>query len=821
MDISRLKPGDNAPTNALAGASTARTSRDSDRISVLLEDEEPPAPRLPPPESTRSEFVAMLEEFQAEEAEEAEPSGPEDAPALPPRNLTRSNAVAKLKGSPALPPRNPTRSNSVIKLKEQVSREAAPNEPTTEPLPLQPGNPTHSTFDADPDGIGVEELAPNEPPGAPAAAEASQIPASMRRRMGRAFRQVFAMTPEQRQEKLQTLQEDLRKERERPIDTDKIAEAVRGVLMAKHDRSGRDRHKAYDTALQSWFEGLGHVGEQKEKAEKHWKQAGTIYPLRGAPMSLLTAAIPGVAAMQGASAAVSAAAGLAGFAAQPVITAGAFTMPVLSVCELLRGAGSRPVLHPSIEVGNTPGKIRKLLEDNAGELQSAMQAYAASPEQANESEVRRLIDDAEKLGQLHRNVVAVKQRQWVPSLRQGPVRGLKVGVNAALIVSGAAFSPPVALAAGVGSSAAFIGANMLAARYDEGPKMNFIHRMNMKGAIPFILRPESQNKLKNPESITGEDIDANEVRKLEQHGADSRMKFAAGVLNANLNRLDDKRAKLDWRIAKLVLNKDTEIQESGSGKDDQRLAKLIAKRNTVVQRSGAVSKELELLKQGRYQDLADGGLAQSLLLSDATAIYKDTLRRYATFNEMVPELAHQVAYYFHAGVLSYFGSTALAYTDKVVHEAMDTHASPAETKGVAASSLALGGLGAAFYPATSNARYLAKTQLGMADKEREKVAGKRPEPPELAEIDPGSTLAALRQRSSDRKAARVDQLKAALKTSANALVAGLTEPIGVWRMSRAHHKSKALVEQAKKLMPDPVARGGTDDPRMNEEPTPG
>jgi len=635
----------------------------------------------------------------------------------------------------------------------------------------------------------------------------------------KAFDAVARMTPEQRTEALAAGQTQyLEKDRDFKVDADKIAEAVQIVLSAKFEKTGRARHKEYNKAQEKWFEGIGHTDEQRAKAEKGWKKAGTIYPARGAPMSLLTSAIPGVSAMTHASAAATAAAGLTGFTVQPVVTSAVFTMPVLSVCELLRGSGGRPVLHPEIEKGDSCDDIRRAFKANTGNLSRWLAAYKADPNIDNAFTLQAQVEEAQEVAQRHRNLVAVKQRQWVPAARQGPVRGAKVGVNAALIATGAAFAPPVALAAGVGSSAVFNAANMVAARYDEISKMNFIHRMNMKYAIPYLLTKEGLEKMKSPEgvkTITGKDILVDEVRKLDQRGGPTRVKFVEGVVKHQLQSIDNKRIELDRSMLKLQAKLADPTQAAGMSDADKaeankKVAALQADKTALGQDAARLQSDVKLMKEGRWTEI-EPGQVQTLLLSDAKLLFRDTLRRFATFGEMVPEMAQQVAYYFHAAFISYFGSTALPYTDKLVHAETGTHASKSETVGVAAGALGLGGAGAACYSPTSNYRYWQKKLLSMQqqagagnEKGKGQDTGGGPSPRDL--LTDNSTLSLLERRDLHKQIdkSRLDACKAnmlqAVKIAGGSLIAGITEPVGVLRMSRAYKENKAVVAEAKAVL---------------------
>jgi hypothetical protein len=609
-----------------------------------------------------------------------------------------------------------------------------------------------------------------------------------------AFDLVHLMPEAHRTKELRRLQKKFHREETPELKLDKIASAIGKVLAAQKTTSGRARHEKYNEALEDWVAGFGLEGEKRKQAEKSWKKAGTIYPLRSAFMSMLNSAIPGIAHAAGAGEIASIAAEASGLISSPLVSGGAFTIPVVSVCSLLRGSVQMPKLHPSFESGDEYHQIRKELLENTRQLTKAL---AASQPKQHESvplpdNVLEALTTSKNLQERFKKAVAITQRRWKGAMLQTPVRGVKAGVAAVTLGTGKLLTPPVAAAVSIGSAAVLTAASMVAGRYDEAREMYFMHRMNMKYAIPYIVKPEVLARLEKgemePSDIGADDLIPEELGKLIEGPAQTRRKYVEGVVMHNLDEWDVRRMKLDKRIEAHERKKDGAKLNIQKNYHDYKLAHMKAERDLLRTSATEMKADWKKVQAGKLSKITVGGQLEALLLSNENLVYEDIKRKYARFDQWGPEIVHQLGYYMHGIVFSFFGANILPMGDSIAHWAQHTHASPGETLSVAGASLALGEAGSASYPPTSNVRLLTKTQLKNEAKKRETARRE-----EL--LKEGTEL-----RSTTRddwalykagKASKWKHVKKAAAQFGKSVIAGVAEPVGMKKTGNAYAANKS------------------------------
>jgi hypothetical protein len=609
-----------------------------------------------------------------------------------------------------------------------------------------------------------------------------------------AFDFVHLMPEAHRTKELRRLGKEIKKETRPELNLDKIASAIGKVLAAQKTTSGRARHEKYNEALEDWVAGFGLEGEKRKQAETSWKKAGTIYPLRSAFMSMLNSAIPGIAHAAGAGEVATVAAEASGLVSSPAVTGGVFTMPVLSVCDLLRGAVQMPKLHPSFETGDEYHQIRKELEENTRQLTKAL--AAGLPKQRESvplpDNVVEALTESKNLQSRYKKAIAVTQRKWKAATLQGPVRGIKAGVAAVSLGTGKLLTPPVAVAASVGSAAVLTAASMVAARYDEVRQMYFMHRMNMKYAIPYVVKPEVLARLEKGEMEPGDigagDLIQEELGKLTQGPAQTRKKYVESVVMHTLDKWDARRMKLDRKIETHEKKKADARLGIRKNYHDYKLMHLKAERELLKISATELKTDWKKAQADKFTKITVGGQVEALLLSDANLVYEDVKRKYAKLDEWGPEIVQQLGYYMHGIAFSFFGANALPMGDSIAHWAQHTHAPLGETLGIAGASLALGEAGSACYAPTSNVRTLTKTQLKNEAKKWDAVRQKQL-------LEEGTELrTTTRNDWALYKAGKTSTwklLKKAAVQLGKSVVAGVTEPVGMKKTGNAYAANKS------------------------------
>lgn len=600
--------------------------------------------------------------------------------------------------------------------------------------------------------------------------------------IGSFFSRASEMTPEEKKariaEKYDAYQAEIHREFT-PEQLKDIATALEMVLSAKRHLKGRARHNKYNEALQYWFRGLGHTGEAKLKAEECCRKAGTIYPLRTVA-TILTSAIPGLTELGHAGAAVTCAAGLIGFAATPLVN-GVVTMPILAICDFLQGQGSMPVLHSSIENGDTYRQIRDAIKENSDALTTAMKEFESKETDASadqRSTLSLLIENAEKNRRRHHHAVAMGQQQWKANQLQCVARTVKVTASTAIVVAGIP-SAAVTLAAGVATACVCTAASMAASRFDRVAKMKFVHRINMKYAIPYLLK---QFAHPTPEKIESNNIDVKVLRDLIRGPGVATYKFVEAIVQHNVDAWDEKFRKLDAQLVRLQARID--MQPLNARRFSREIEAKTRELEALVNQTKELEEDFEKFKNEDWANVKAGGIIESLLVSDSNMLYRDIIRRYRDFDQFAPELAQHVGLYFNA-ICSYLEPTAAAYVGPVVHEALHTVPTTGEQVGATGVGLGLGLVGSGAYQSISTERYRQKAE--NANEKANNATNQNEQCP----------------AAGSRNVVRGGASKSAkmfFSMTGNAMVAAVKEPYYATQMSLEFHNNKKTVARAAELL---------------------